>query len=58
MHHAIEIVLQLKKIKRVITKAVNIIVVHPRALKLEAYRTTNPLLVPNHDHLPIFNISE
>ena len=37
MHHAIEIVLQSKKIKRVAAEIVEIIVIHARAFKLETY---------------------
>jgi hypothetical protein len=40
-HHAVKIVLQSKKIKGVAANVVDVIVVHPRAFKLETYCAEN-----------------
>ena len=42
MHHAVKIILQSEKIDAVAAKVVEVIVVHPRALKLETHRAEDP----------------
>ena len=42
MHHAVKIILQSEKIEAVAAKVVEVIVVHPRAFKLETHRAEDP----------------
>lgn len=43
MHHTVKIILQAKKIESVAAKVVEVIVVYPRALKLETYCAQDPV---------------
>ena len=58
MHHAVEIVLQSKKIEGVPVEIVNIIVVHARPFKLEAYCAPNLAVLAVDDDPLIFDVTE
>ncbi len=57
MHHAVKIVLQSKKIEAVVAKVVEVIVVHPRALKLETYCAEDPAGLAVDDDPLIYDIT-
>ena len=57
MHHAVKIVLQSKKIEAVAAKVVEVIVVHPRALKLETYGAEDPAGLAVDDDPLIYDIT-
>jgi hypothetical protein len=56
MHHAVKIILQSEKIEAVVAKVVEVIVVHPRALKLETHRAENPAGPAVDDDPLIFHV--
>src|SRR5205814_4910793 len=58
MHHAVEIVLQSKKIEGVPVEIVNIIVVYARPFKLEAYCAANLAVLAVDDDPLIFDVTE
>ena len=53
MHHTVKIILQSKKIESVAAKVVEVIVVYPRALKLETYCAQDPAGLAVDDDPPI-----
>src|SRR6266566_1677739 len=57
MHHAVKIILQSEKIEAVVAKVVKVIVVHPRALKLETYRAEDPASLAVDDDPPIYDVT-
>ena len=56
MHHAVKIILQSEKIEAVVAKVVEVIVVHPRALKLETHRAKDPAGLAVDDDPLIFHV--
>ncbi len=56
MHHAVKIILQSEKIEAVVAKVVEVIVVHPRALKLETHRAKDPAGLAVDDDPSIFHV--
>src|SRR5438132_1602188 len=57
MHHTVKIILQSKKIEAVVAKVVEVIVVHPRALKLETYRAEDPACLAVDDDPLIYDVT-
>jgi len=57
IHHAVKIILQSEKIEPVRAKVVEVIVVHPRAFKLEAYRADDPAGLAVDDDPLIYDIT-
>ena len=57
MHHAVKIILQSEKIEAVRAEVVEVIVVHPRALKLEAYRAEDPAGLAVDDDPLIYDVT-
>ena len=57
MHHAVKIILQSEKIEAVVAKVVEVIVVHPRAFKLETYCAEDPAGLAVDDDPLIYDIT-
>ena|SRR6266404_4549021 len=57
MHHAVKIILQSKKIEGVAVKVVKVIVIHPRAIKLETYGAEDPAGLAVDDDPPIYDVT-
>ena len=58
MHHAVKIILQSEKIEAVVAKVVKVIVVHPRALKLETHRAEDTAGLAVDDDPLIYDVTE
>ena len=56
MHYAVKIILQSEKIEAVVAKAVDVIVVHPRALKLETHGAEDPAGLAVDDDPLIYDV--